>query len=433
MEPTHFIELQNNIISWFMSTVWTLDTLTQGLFIFATFLIAGTLYKRIKIRLTEEIDELVTNYRTKLILHNVRKLSLPFIMLILLFPAKGLGIFLKPEMDFSLIDATTSLLLAWIVVRLAFQFVANSFVRNIFAFSIWGIAALSILGILDDTANTLDAIGMNLGDFRLSALTVIKGIFALFFLLYSAIFASSLLERRIKKISGLNVSSRVLLAKIVRITLVTLALLVGITSAGVDLSLLAVFSGAIGLGIGFGLQKGVSNLFSGMLLLLDKSITPGDIIELEGGTFGWVDQMGARYTSIVTRDNKSYLIPNEDFVTQQVVNWSHGNTLVRIEVEFGVDYRHNPHEIKEMAVEAAKTAERVCNDPPVVCHFVEFGDSSINFKLRFWIRDAEKGITNMRGAVMLALWDTFKEHKIQIPYPHREVYIHEVKETKKAS
>lgn len=249
--------------------------------------------------------------------------------------------------------------------------------------------------------------------------------FALFFLLYAAIFLASLLERRIQRTQGLTATSKVLINKIVRVTLVSLALLVGITTAGVDLSLLAVFGGAVGLGVGFGLQKGVSNLFSGMLLLLDKSIKPGDIIELEG-TFGWVDQMGARYTSIVTRDNKSFLVPNEDFITQQVVNWSHGNTLVRLEVEFGVDYRSDPHKVKDIAEKAAIAHERICEDPLPICHLVEFGDSSLNFKLRFWIKDAHKGVTNMREAVMLALWDAFKENDIAIPYPHREVYIHEV-------
>ena len=172
----------------------------------------------------------------------------------------------------------------------------------------------------------------------------------------------------------------------------------------------------MGLGVGFGLQKGISNLFSGMLLLLDQSIKPVDIIELES-TFGWVNHMGARYTEIVTRDNKSFLVPNEDFITQQVINWSHGNTLVRVETKFGVHYDSDPYLVKKLAEDAATHPDRVVDNPAPVCHLVEFGDSSLNFVLRFWIKDAEKGITNMRGAVMLALWDAFKENKIAIPYP----------------
>ena len=203
-----------------------------------------------------------------------------------------------------------------------------------------------------------------------------------------------------------------------------MAILIGITTAGIDLSLLAVFSGALGLGIGFGLQKGISNLFSGLLLLMDKSIKPGDVIELPNGAFGWIAHMGGRYTEVVTRDNKSFLIPNEDFITQQVINWSHGSSLIRIEVTFGVSYSSDPHQIKELAEEAARKPSRVVDDPSPVCHLTAFGDSSIDFSLRLWITDAQEGLTNVRGEVMLALWDTFKENDINIPFPHREVFIH---------
>jgi small-conductance mechanosensitive channel len=135
--------------------------------------------------------------------------------------------------------------------------------------------------------------------------------------------------------------------------------------------------------------------------------------------------MGARYTEIITRDNKSYLVPNENFITQQVINWSHENTLIRLEVKFGVHYDSDPHLVKKIAEEVCTKPERVVQDPAPICHLVEFGDSSLNFVLRFWIKDAEKGITNMRGAVMLALWDAFKANNIAIPYPHREVFIRE--------
>ena len=322
------------------------------------------------------------------------------------------------------IAAFISLLLAWIFIRVAAQIIRNSFIRQIVATAAWIVAALSILGILEDTAQTLDTLGISFGEIRISALTVIKGLTALFILIYAAIFVSRILERRLQDIDALTISTRVLISKIMRVVLITFALLIGLTTAGVDLSLLTIFSGALGLGVGFGLQKGISNLFSGMLLLMDRSIKPGDIIELlETGTFGWVKRMGARYTEILTRDNKSYIIPNEDFITQQVVNWSHGDTLVRVEVSFGVHYNSNPHEVKSIAQEAAKKPDRVVDEPEPIAHLIEFGDSSLNFVMRFWIRDAQRGVTNIRGEVMLELWDAFQENNIQIPYPHREVYI----------
>lgn len=394
-------------------------------------LLAGILVRaRLLPVLKPRIDRLNLHYRTKAVLHNVSRLIMQITAFLVILAGSRIGASpIAGEMDMTVANAVMALLAAWIVIRLVVQFIENTAVRNLFAVTIWLIAALKILGVLDETTAALNAVGLDIGTFRLSALTVIKGMMALFVLLYGALFLSGMLERKIQGITSLTISSRVLIGKIVRVILVTTALLIGVTAAGIDLSLFAVFSGAIGLGVGFGLQKGISNLFSGMLLLMDKSIKPGDVIELPGAngsdTFGWVEHMGARYTEIVTRDNKSYLIPNEDFITQKVVNWSHGSTLIRLEVKFGVSYKSNPHEVKALAEKAAAAAhERICKDPAPICHLVEFGESSLDFRLRFWIGDAEKGVTNMRGAVMLALWDAFRENGILIPYPHREVYIH---------
>lgn len=414
----------NQLIGWFTSQVWTVDTAAQ-LAVLGVALFAGLTVRRIlDPRLAEAIGKTRLNFRAQRILHNLRRLVLPAAVLAVTLAGM---LVIGPDLlgfDPRLCRAAAKLLTAWIVIKMALQFVDNAFARNLFALTIWVIAALSILGLLDRATEMLDAVGMDFGQVRLSALTMIKGLMALFVLLYGALFLSGFLERRVAAIDGLTASSRVLLSKAIRIALVTFALLIGVTAAGIDLSLLAVFSGAVGLGLGFGLQKVVSNLFSGMLLLLDKSIKPGDIIELDNDVFGWVEYMGARYTEIVTRDNKSFLIPNEDFITQRVVNWSHGDTLIRLEVKFGVHYESDPHLVRKIAADAAVKVPRVVADPAPVCHLTEFGESALNFKLRFWIRDAEEGITNVRGLVMLALWDAFRENGIKIPYPHREVYMH---------
>lgn len=356
----------------------------------------------------------------------IADLIMQIVAVVIIIMASQVSLMEDPPFGSALLFIASNLLFAWIIIRAVVQVINNPAMRKAVSVIGWTIAALAILGVLDETSAALDEFGMSVGDFRISVLTLIKGVLSLFILIYAASFVSSVLERKIQKATSISVSSKVLIGKVLRIILITFAVLIGITSAGVDLSLLAVLSGAIGLGIGFGLQKVVSNLFSGLLLLMDRSIKPGDIIELDG-TFGWVDHMGARYTSIVTRDNKSFLIPNEDFVTQNVVNWSHGNTLVRVEVEFGVAYDHNPHEVKAIAEEAAAKPDRICQEPKPVCHLVEFGESSLNFKLRFWIKDAEKGVTNMRGAVMLSLWDAFKENGITVPFPRRDVRVLENK------
>jgi small-conductance mechanosensitive channel len=202
--------------------------------------------------------------------------------------------------------------------------------------------------------------------------------------------------------------------------------LVALTNSGIDLSLFAVFGGAIGLGVGFGLQKGIANLFSGMMLLLDKSIKPGDIIELENGTYGHVHQMAARYTEVVTADRRSYLIPNEELITQRVINWSHNDTQILVSVNFGVHYESDPHQVLAVALKAVQKPARVLKTHKPICFMTEFGDSAIKFRLSFWIDDPENGIGNIKGEVLLALWDAFKENAIQIPYPHREVFVHKM-------
>lgn len=416
-------DIQKQLTDWFLANVWTANFGVQLIVMTTAFMMAFILKNIVKPRLNDLINKLNIPFRITEILYNLVKLTFPFLAMLFIFiGAKivgpgGLGFSINLSM------ATVQLLLAWIFIRLVAQLIEHRFARNVIAFSVLGLVALSIFGILDQTMTTLDAVGFNIGDFRLSALSVTKGIFGIFILMYGALFFSNILDRRLSSVRSLTPSSRVLISKISRVGLVVTALLIGVTSAGIDLSLFAVFSGAVGLGVGFGLQKVISNLFSGMLLLLDQSIKPGDIIEMDG-TFGWVNHMGARYTELVTRDNKSYLVPNEEFITQQVINWSHGNTLVRVETTFGVHYNSNPHEIKKLAIEAATKPDRVVDSPAPVCHLVEFGDSSLNFVLRYWIKDAEKGLTNTRGDVMLALWDTFKEHNIDIPYPHREVFVH---------
>ncbi len=419
-------DVLQTIKTWLGEHLMTPDTFFQFAIIVGSFMLGGVGYRLVRKRMTDAIDNSKMPIRAKRTFNNLKKLAFPCITLAIMFVASQIAGFDFFNLDFYMTDVVMKLLLAWVVIRLALQFMGNPAIRNIFALSIWVIAALSIFGILDKTTMTLDAIGFNIGDFRLSALAVIKSLLSLFILLYLALFASTFVERRVLKSKSLTRSSQVLIAKILRISLIVIAVLIGLTSAGIDLSIFAVLSGAIGLGIGFGLQKVVSNLFSGLLLLMDKSITPGDVIEIQdSGTFGWVNHMGARYTEIITRDNKSYLIPNEDFVTQRVINWSHGSRLIRLETKFGVHYDSDPHQVIAIAKEAAKRPERVVDDREPVCWITEFGDNSINLTLRFWIKDAEGGVSNVTGEVLLALWDALKENNIKIPYPHREVYIHQ--------
>jgi len=310
----------------------------------------------------------------------------------------------------------TALLLAGFASRL----VRNQFLRRIVRWGLWIYITLYYLGLVDTASAFLDGLAIQFGGFRLSAFAIIKALVVTGLLFTLARLISHSTTARIEKNAEMSPSMRVLAVKMLQITLYGAAGFIGLKAVGFDLTGLAVLSGAIGVGLGFGLQKVVSNLVSGVIILLDKSIKPGDVISL-GDTFGWINSLGARYVSVVTRDGREYLIPNEDLITGQVVNWSHSNDFVRLDIFFGTAYNDDPHIVRKLAIQAASGVERVLGHRAPVCHIVGFGDSSVDYILRFWIKDPTGGLTNIRGNVYLALWDIFQEHQISFPFPQREV------------
>ena len=311
---------------------------------------------------------------------------------------------------------------AVLLVSVATRLVRNRFLRRIVTWGLWIYVTLYYLGMVEAFSDFLDGMAVEFGDFRLSALAIVKALVVTGILFTVARLISTTTSSRIRENEDISPSMRVLAVKMLQIVLYGSAFFIGLKAVGFDLTGLAVLSGAIGVGLGFGLQKVVSNLVSGVIILLDKSIKPGDVISL-GDTFGWINSLGARYVSVVTRDGKEYLIPNEDLITGQVVNWSHSNEFVRLDIFFGTAYGDDPHKVRKLAIEAATSVNRVLKTRPAVCHIVGFGDSSVDYILRFWIRDPTEGLSNIRGNVYLALWDTFTENGISIPFPQREVKV----------
>lgn len=321
-----------------------------------------------------------------------------------------------------LIGIVATLATALLLVMFATRLIRSPVLRNFVRYGAWIYVTLSVLGVLDETVRILDAAAVELGAVRLSLLLVVQGIVIIGVLFALARFVTVTTSARVQANEDISPSMRVLIVKVIQIVFYALAFYLGVRALGIDLTGLAVLSGAIGVGLGFGLQKVVSNLVSGVIILLDKSIKPGDVISL-GDTFGWIQTLGARYASVVTRDGREYLIPNEDLITGQVVNWSHTDQFVRLDIHFGTSYNDDPHQVRRLAIEAAEAVDRVLTSRPPVCHVVGFGDSSVDYVLRFWIVDPSGGLTNIRGNVFLALWDTFKAHDISIPFPQREVRV----------
>ena len=319
-----------------------------------------------------------------------------------------------------LLGIVQDLALAWLVVAVATRLINNKPIRQVVRLGAWIWVTVSILNISQETVSLLDSLALYLGEMRISVWIILQAVFILGVMFFGAGFVSRTATSRLQSNSDLSPSMRVLTIKFLQITLYGAAFFIGLKAVGVDLTGLAFLSGAIGVGLGFGLQKVVSNLVSGVFILLDKSIKPGDVISL-GETFGWINSLGARYVSVVTRDGKEYLIPNEDLITGQVVNWSHSDEFVRLDIFFGTSYSDDPHKVRKLAIEAAKSVDRVLSDKAPVCHIVGFGDSSVDYVLRFWIMDPTAGLTNIRGNVYLALWDVFHQNDVSFPFPQREV------------
>ena len=230
-------------------------------------------------------------------------------------------------------------------------------------------------------------------------------------------------EKRIKSIQGIHSSNKALINKAFHILIYFFGFIIALNILGIDLTAFAIFSGAIGIGIGFGLQKITSNFISGLILLFEKSIENGDMVELSDGTYGLIRKTSARYTLLETFEGREMMIPNEDFIINRVTNWTFNNRKGRLELNIGVAYESDIERAMELILEAAREHPRCMKDPGPSCYLKEFGDSSVNFMLFFWVEDVSSGRYRAKSDVMMSVWKKFKEHNITIPFPQRDIYI----------
>ena len=322
-----------------------------------------------------------------------------------------------------MIGVAAKLAMVWLSIGLATQFVRNKSLRRLVSWCLWIYATFYLLSAVDEVTLFLDDLAIEFGETRISVLSVLTALVVLGVLFAGARVLSRIFTANVRNNDDISPSMQVRTTRAVQILAYGLAFYIGAQAIGLDLTGLAFLYGIIGVGLGFGLQTVVSNLVSGVIILLDKSIKPGDVISL-GDTFGWIDSLSARYVSVVTREGVEYLIPNEDLISNQVVNWTHSDQLVRLDIHFGTAYHDDPHLVRRLAIEAASKVRRVLVRPNApVCHITGFGDSSVDYILRFWIKDPTSGLTNVRGAVFLALWDIFKENGVSIPFPQRELRV----------
>jgi small-conductance mechanosensitive channel len=325
-----------------------------------------------------------------------------------------------PSRSYLLVVAA-KLALAWLVIRLVTSVIHNAFIVRLVSLSAWIVAALSIIGQLDAAADALDSVSIVLGGLRLTPLLLIKLGALLVAALWLTSIASNFAESRINRSTDLTPSVQVLLVKIIRFGLMAIAIAIAISAVGINLSALAVFSGAVGVGIGIGLQKIVANFISGIILLADKSVKPGDLVTI-GDSSGRISAMKTRYISVAAGDGREFLIPNEDLVTQKVTNWTYTDKNTLVKVNFSTNYESDPRLVCKLAVDIAAAAPRAIKSRTPNCILAEFAETGMKFSLTFWIADPD-GMDNVKSDVMLSLWETFKREGIRVPYPVREIRV----------
>ena len=295
---------------------------------------------------------------------------------------------------------------------------------------LWLVYAIDQEGWLDPIIHGLDAIGIASGKSRITLWSIVKLLFTLTLFVLAAVWISRWLQQRLRHVGSIAPATRIGIAKFVNAFLIGLSLFLGLDAAGVDLTALTVLTGAIGLGLGFGLQSIAANFVSGFVLLMDRSIKPGDVISLSGqaGTstenFGWVQEMHGRYVVLRDRDGIEMLVPNQQLISNAVINWSYNDPRVRLKLPIRVSYGDDPELALRVLVEAGASHPRVLRDPLPVARLMHFGDSGIELELRFWIADPQEGVNNVRSDVNREIWRLFRLNGLTIPMAQREIHVH---------
>jgi small-conductance mechanosensitive channel len=364
----------------------------------------------------------------KLGLRGVSRVLFPLCALILVAIARALLRYRQPEV--ALLNAAIPLLSSLLLVRVAMYVLHHAFApssvlrtwERTITWAVWIGLALYLTGALTELLALLDGIAFHIGKQRISVLTVVQGIASVAITVLIALWASKLLEARLMAARALDLNLRVVLSKLMKTVLVLLAVLVALPAVGIDVTVLSVFSGAIGVGIGFGLQKIAANYLSGFALLLDRSVSLGALVTIDG-YYGEVTRLTARYLVLKGQDGTEAIIPNEHVITSIVINHSYTDRRVRVDVPIQVSYQTDVDLALKIMEEAARAHPRVLTDPAPLALLKAFADSGIDLELYAWIKDPEAGKGNLRSDLNRALWKSFAANGIAIPFPQREIRI----------
>ena len=420
------MEKLNEIGRSVLTSVQQFDFWWQLLALATSLLLASLANQRLQ-ALLEKQHTLDTGLR-HLAVRSLQRLLWPLTALAVLVPAKI--IFEMNALPVQILEVAVPVLLALAVIRLVVYILRKAFnvspllksSENVLAGIIWFGVLLHLAGWLPGILAVLESLAMTIGETRISVLAVLKLVLMIALAFTLAIWLADFISRRVQRSAHISPSMQVGFAKFSKFLLITIAFLVALNAVGINLSSLAVFGGALGVGLGFGLQRIASNFISGFILVFDRSIKPGDIITV-GDKFGWVEQLNARYVVVRNREGVDTLIPNENLITSEVINWSYADTNVRLIIKVQISYDDDPEKALALMLECAKVSPRILTEPPPTVRLMEFADSGIELQLRVWIADMEKGTGEIRSDINLAIWRAFKHNKITIPYPQRDLHI----------
>ncbi|MCB1085173.1 MAG: mechanosensitive ion channel [Chlamydiia bacterium] len=328
------------------------------------------------------------------------------------------------------LGSSPHLLLLVIYLQMGFTFTSllkgcfqSSAIRVIGGIIIWTAIALQVFDFLEPFLSYLQSVSFQVGSIRITLLGLIKALLSTVFLIYGANAFSNYISKRLNQKKHLQRSMQLLVSKIVKTLLIICSVFFGFSLLGIDLSVFSIFAGALGVGVAFSLQNIFSNYFSGFIILMDRSIKPGDVISLDGGKIcGIVNKLQARYISIRTREGKEHLIPNQMVITNKLENWSYSDPSIRMEIRFKVSYDSDISLTGELLVAIAKETARVKKDPAPYVRFSALIDNAVELKLRVWVEDPENGTSGIQSDIVFEAWKAFKKHKIQVPYPPREIH-----------
>jgi small-conductance mechanosensitive channel len=358
----------------------------------------------------------------------------PFLTAVVVISAWG-GVLHAFKARSDLVDLAITLSGLMLLIRMAVYLVRLSLGNrtkgwgNTITLIIWVVLALHVLGWFDPLVQALDSVGLKTDKSRITLWSVLKLLFTVGAFILIAVWIARWFEQRLMAMQGLALSMRIGIAKFAQAFLIALSILLGLNAAGLDLTTLNVLTGAIGVGLGFGLQAIVANFISGFVLLMDRSIKPGDVISFTGTTgtttegFGWVQELRGRYVVVRDRDGVETLVPNQHLITNPVINWSYTDPRVRLKLPVRVSYKDDPEQALAMLIKAAEGHARILRDPAPVARMMGFNDYGFDLELRFWISDPQEGVNNVRSDVNRAIWRLFKANGITIPVAQREIRI----------